>query len=115
MRVPDVLQIALKDETLTLVLIPHAESVRAQTSHVPVWDAGNVETGTVVVIPLAFVYLLRTFVRASRAQRVAVEVQYPQQKKNFLFERPYGPAQLRNEAQRSEYKSKGQPSTNSIT
>jgi hypothetical protein len=33
-----------------------------------------VETATVVVILFAFVYLLRTIVRASRAQRVAVEV-----------------------------------------
>jgi hypothetical protein len=77
MQVPDVLQFALKDETSTFVLIPHAGSVRAQTLHVPVGDAGDVaivETGTVLVILLAFVYLLRTIVRSSRAERVAVEV-----------------------------------------
>jgi len=76
-QVPDVLQIALKDETSTLVLIPHAGSVRAQTLRVPVGDAGDVafvEAGTIVVILFAFVYLLRSIVRASRAQRVAVEV-----------------------------------------
>jgi hypothetical protein len=56
----------------TLVLIPHAGSVRAQTLHVPVGDAGDVafvETGTVVVILLAFVYLLRSILRASRRDR----------------------------------------------
>lgn len=77
MQVPDVLQIALKDESSTLVWIPHAGSVRSQTLRVPVGDAGDVgvvETGTVVVILLAFVYLLLTIVRASPAQRVAVEV-----------------------------------------
>ena len=69
------LQIALKDETSTLVMIPHVGSVRAQTLRIPVGDAGDVAvvgTGTVVVILLAFVYLLRTIVRASRAQRMAV-------------------------------------------
>jgi hypothetical protein len=77
MQVPDVLQSALKDETSALVLIPHTRSVRAQTLRVPVGDAGDVGvvgTGTVVVILLAFVYLLRTIVRAFRVQRVAVEV-----------------------------------------
>jgi hypothetical protein len=77
MQVPDVLQNALKDETSTLVLIPHAGSMRAQTLRVSVGDAGDVaivRTATVVVILFAFVYLLRTIVRASRAQRVAVEV-----------------------------------------
>jgi PIG-X / PBN1 len=77
MQVPDVLQTALKDDRSALVLIPHARSVRAQTLHVPVGDAGDVGivgAGTVVVILLAFVYLLWTIVRASRAQRVAVEV-----------------------------------------
>jgi hypothetical protein len=77
MQVPDVLQVALNDETSTLVLIPHAGSMRPQTLRIPVGDAGDVaivETGTVVVILLAFVYLLRTIVRASSAQRVAVEV-----------------------------------------
>lgn len=71
---PEALQFTLKDETSTLVLIPHVGSVRAQTLRVPVGDAGDVaivETGTVVVILLVFVYLLRTIVRASRAQRVA--------------------------------------------
>ncbi|KAI0275535.1 hypothetical protein BGY98DRAFT_992095 [Russula aff. rugulosa BPL654] len=74
MQAPEVLQFALKDETSTVVLIPHVGSVRAQTLRVPVGDAGDVafvETGTVVVILFAFVYLLRTIVRASRAQRVA--------------------------------------------
>jgi len=73
MQVPDVLQVALKDEASTLVLIPHAGSVRAQTLRVPVGDAGDVaivETGTAAVILLVFVYLVRTIVRASRAQRV---------------------------------------------
>jgi hypothetical protein len=63
-----------KDETSALVLIPHAGSVRAQTLRVPVGNAGDVaivETGTVIVILFAFVYLLRAIVRASRAQRVA--------------------------------------------
>jgi hypothetical protein len=76
-HVPDVLQIALKDETSTLVMIPHVGSVRAQTLRIPVGDAGDVAvvgTGTVVVILLAFVYLFRTIVRASQAQRVPVEV-----------------------------------------
>ena len=82
-QVPDVLQFALKDETSTVVLIPHVGPVSTQTLRVPVGDAGDVavvETGTVVVILLSFVYLLRTIVRASRAQRVAVEV--PATKKN---------------------------------
>lgn len=80
MQVPDVLQIALKDETTTLVMIPHAGSMLAQTLRVPVGDGRDVavvEAGTVVVILFAFVYLLRTIVRASRAQpprRVAVEI-----------------------------------------
>jgi hypothetical protein len=86
MQVPDVLQIALKDETSTLVLIPHAGSVRAQTLRVPVGDAGDVavvETGTAVIILLAFVYLLRTIVRASRAQRVPMAVEVPATKKDI--------------------------------
>lgn len=68
------LQFALKDETSALVLIPHVGSVRAQTLRVPVGDAGDVGfvgSGTVVVILFAFVYLVRTIVRASGAQRVA--------------------------------------------
>ena len=74
MQAPEVLQFALKNETSTVVLIPHVGSVRTQTLRVPVGDAGDVafvETGTVVVILFAFVYLLRTIVRASRARRVA--------------------------------------------
>jgi hypothetical protein len=66
MQVPDV-----------LVLIPNAESVRAQTLRVPVGDAGDValvETGTVVVILLAFVYLVRTIVRASHAGHVSARI-----------------------------------------
>jgi hypothetical protein len=69
-----VLQFPLKDENSALVLIQHVGSVRAQTLRVPVGDAGDVGfvgTGTVVVILFAFLYLLRTIVRASRAQRVA--------------------------------------------
>jgi len=59
-----------------LVLIWRSESARAQTLHVPVGDVGDVamvETGTVIVIMLAFVYLLRTIARKSRA-RAAVDV-----------------------------------------
>ena len=54
----------------SLVLIPHAEHLQAQTLHVPVGDARDValvETGTVVVILVAFAYLLRAIGRASRA------------------------------------------------
>ena len=72
---PDPLQVVLKDERSTLVLIPHTGSASAQTLRVPVGDGGDVavvETGTVVVILFAFLYLLRTIVRASRAQRVTV-------------------------------------------
>ncbi len=60
----------------TLVSIPHAESVRMQTLRVPVGDAGDVafvETGTVVVVLLAFVFLLRTIVNA-RTRHAAVPV-----------------------------------------
>ena len=60
-----------------LVLIPRAGSVHAQTLRVPVGDAGDVavvETGTVVVVLLAFVYLLRTIARASHARFGAVYV-----------------------------------------
>ncbi|KAF8264177.1 PIG-X [Lactarius quietus] len=60
-----------------LILIRHAETVRAQTLHVSVGNARDValvETGTVVVVLLVFMYLLRTIVRASRrAQDVAVK------------------------------------------
>ena len=59
-----------------LVLIPHAETVHAQTLRVPVGNAGDVvlvETVTVMVVLLTFVYLLRTIVRASRAQGVFVK------------------------------------------
>jgi hypothetical protein len=86
MQVPDVLQIALKDETSTLVLIPHAGSMRAQTLRVPVGDAGDVaivETATVVVILFAFVYLLRQL-----CGRLALSVwllRYPRQKKTVRF------------------------------
>ncbi len=64
MQIPEVLQVTLKDEASTLVLTPHAESVRAQTLRVPVGDVRDVavvETGTVVVILVVFVYLVRTF------------------------------------------------------
>lgn len=80
---PDVLQDvvdlapALKDVASTLVLIPHADSVHVQTLRVPVGDAGDValvETGTVVVILLAFVYLLRTIVRASHSRHVSARI-----------------------------------------
>jgi PIG-X / PBN1 len=59
-----------------LILITQAEAVHAQTLRVPVGNAGDValvETVTVVVVLLAFVYLLRTIVRASRAQDVVVK------------------------------------------
>ncbi|KAI0250341.1 hypothetical protein BJV78DRAFT_591103 [Lactifluus subvellereus] len=52
---------ALEDAS-TLVLIPRVEPVRAQTLRVPVGDGGDValaETGTIVVILVAFAYLLR--------------------------------------------------------
>ena len=68
---------ALKGSASTLVLIPQAESVHAQTLRVPVGDAGDValvETGTFVVILLTFVYLLRTIVRASQARRVSATI-----------------------------------------
>lgn len=61
----------------TLVSIPRVESVRTQTLRVPVGDAGDVamvETGTIVVVLLAFVYLTRTIVRASRVRFGAVYV-----------------------------------------
>ena len=75
---PDVLQDvvdlapALKSVASALFLIPHADSVRVQTLRVPVGDAGDValvETGTVVVILVAFVYLLRTIVRVSHSRK----------------------------------------------
>lgn len=84
MRIPDALrQVVELAPTLvgggerTLVLIPRAGSVHAQTLRVPVGDAGDVavvETGTVVVLLLAFVYLVRTIARASHAQFGAVYV-----------------------------------------
>ena len=66
MQVPDVPQFALKDETSMAVLIPHAGSVRVPVGYVR--DVAVVETGTVVVILLSFVYLLWTIGRASCAQ-----------------------------------------------
>ncbi|KAI0267131.1 PIG-X [Gloeopeniophorella convolvens] len=60
---------ALKDASV-LMRIPHAEAVRAQTLRVPVGDARDVEfveTGTIMVIVVLFVYLLRALIRASRA------------------------------------------------
>ncbi len=56
-----------------LVLIPPAKSVQAQTLHVPVGYAGDValvETGTVVVVLLSFMYLLHTILRASRRKDI---------------------------------------------
>ncbi|KAI0250345.1 PIG-X [Lactifluus subvellereus] len=67
---------ALEDAS-TLVLIPRAEPVRAQTLRVPVGDGGDValvETGTIVVILVAFAYLLRVITRVSRAQYAAVHI-----------------------------------------
>jgi hypothetical protein len=65
------------ERTSKLVLIPHAEALQAQRLRVPVGNAKDValvETGTVLVVLLTFVYLLRTIVRASRrAQDVAVK------------------------------------------
>jgi hypothetical protein len=61
----------------TLVLILRAESVRAQTLRVPVGDAGDVavvETGTVVVVLLVFVYLLRTICARARFGAIYVSV-----------------------------------------
>ena len=61
----------------TLVLIPRAESVRAQTLRVPVGDAGDVavvEAGTIVVVLLAFVYLFRTIRARARFGAGAVYV-----------------------------------------
>jgi hypothetical protein len=80
MQLPDALQDvvelapALKGAASTLILIRYAESVQTQMLRVPVGDVGDValvETGTVVVILLTFVYLMRTIVRASHAQRVS--------------------------------------------
>ena len=81
MQVPDALHKVVElapalKRASKLVLIPHAEAVHAQTIRVPVGNAGDValvETGTVVVVLIAFVYLVRTIVRASRAQEVAVK------------------------------------------
>ena len=52
-----------------LVLLPHREALQAQRLSVPVGnvrDVALVETGTVLVVLLTSVYLLRTIVRASR-------------------------------------------------
>jgi hypothetical protein len=80
-QVPDalrkVVELAPTLAERTLVSIPRVKSLHAQTLRVPVGDAGDValvETGTVVVILLAFVYLLRTLVRASRERVTAVSV-----------------------------------------
>jgi PIG-X / PBN1 len=77
MQVPDALRgvvelapAALKGAS-SFVLIPHAEPVRTQTLRVPVGNVGDValvETGTVVVILVAFAYLLHAIARASRTQ-----------------------------------------------
>ena len=61
----------------TLVSIPRAESVRAQTLRVPVGDAEDVavvEAGTIVVVLLAFVYLFRTIRARARFGAGAVYV-----------------------------------------
>ena len=81
MQVPDALDQVVKFapalNRAQLILIPHTETVQAQTLRLPVGDARDValvEIGTVVVILLTFVYLLRTIVRASRrAQDLAVK------------------------------------------
>ncbi|KAI9442287.1 PIG-X [Lactarius indigo] len=81
MQVPDALHKVVKlvpalERASRLVLIPHAEAVQVQVLRVPVGNAGDValvETGTVVVVLLTFVYLLRTIFRASRAQDVAAK------------------------------------------
>ena len=60
-----------------LGLIPRALTVEAQTLRVPVGNARDValvETGTVVVVLLTFVYLLRTILRASRRAQDHVAV-----------------------------------------
>jgi len=78
-QVPDALQNivqlapAFQGGDLAFALIPRAESGRAQTLRVPVGDVGDValvEAGTVVVIILAFAYLLRIIARRSRARAV---------------------------------------------
>ena len=66
-----------------LILIPHADTVHAQTLRVPVGNAGDmvlVETVTVVVVLLTAVYLLRAIVRASRAQDLFVKTNRSQRK-----------------------------------
>ncbi|KAI9507423.1 PIG-X [Russula earlei] len=78
-QVPDALRDAVKlapafrdGAEPMFVLVPRAKSVRAQTLRVPVGDAGDVavvETGTVIAILFAFVYLLRNIARASRGKR----------------------------------------------
>ena len=76
MQVPDVLQFALKDENIDDCLDSTCgvSTVSAHTDAArTVGDGGDgavVETGTVVVILFASVYLLRTTVRTFRAQRV---------------------------------------------
>ncbi|KAF8273868.1 PIG-X [Lactarius quietus] len=82
MQVPDVLHKVVEfapalKRASKFILIPHSEAVQAQTFRVPVGNARDialVETGTVVVVLLAFMYLLRTIVRVSRrTQDVAVK------------------------------------------
>jgi hypothetical protein len=80
-QVPDtlhkVVRFAPELKRAQLILIPRPKILQAQTLRLPVGDARDValvETGTVLVILLTFVYLLRTIVRASRrAQGVTVK------------------------------------------
>ena len=68
-----------------LGLIPRARTVEAETLCVPAGNARDValvETGTVVVVLLTFVYLLRTIVRASRRAQDHVAVKSGLEKKD---------------------------------
>ncbi|KAI0301010.1 hypothetical protein B0F90DRAFT_372578 [Multifurca ochricompacta] len=60
---------ALNEKRSTLILISHVEPLKAQKLHVPVGDARDValvENSTMVVILLAFLYLLRAILRGSQ-------------------------------------------------
>ncbi|KAH9972434.1 PIG-X [Lactifluus volemus] len=79
-QVPDALREVLElaptlERASSLVFIPHAENLQAQMLHVPVGDARDValvETGTVVVILVAFAYLFRAIGRAQYSKAVNV-------------------------------------------
>jgi PIG-X / PBN1 len=79
-HIPDALREVVElaptlERASSLILIPHAENLQAQTLHVPVGDARDVslvETGTVVVILVAFAYLFRAIGRAQYSKAVNV-------------------------------------------